>query len=67
MLWTLWRSAPRIADRHEQLIAQGLVATVAVASVFNSFLLNHVEGLFFAWLAGLTFATLDRRGESATR
>ena len=67
LLWTLWRSAPRIADRHEQLIAQGLFATLAVGSVFNSFLLNHVEGLFFAWLAGLACATLGRRGESAAR
>lgn len=67
LLWTLWRNAPKIADERERLIAQALVATLAVSSAFNSFLLDHSEGLFFAWLTGLAYSTLGRGRESTAR
>jgi uncharacterized membrane protein YccC len=37
-------------------LARGVVLTVAVGSLFNSLLIDHTEGLFFAWASGLFYA-----------
>lgn len=58
LLWTLWRCSGRIEGGLERLAAQGLFATAVTGSAVNSFLLDHTEGLFFAWLAGLACAQL---------
>jgi O-antigen ligase len=58
LLWTLWRHSRLIASGLERAAAQGLFATALVGSAVNSFLLDHTEGLFFAWLAGLACAQL---------
>jgi len=51
-----WREARRLATRFERDLLRGLVLTLAIAGVFNSALMDHVEGLFFAWGAGLLCA-----------
>ncbi len=53
-----WRLAPRLPTRLETDLARGLVFTIAAGCLFNSFLLDHAEGLFFAWMTGLLFAGL---------
>ncbi|MCW5575111.1 MAG: O-antigen ligase family protein [Burkholderiales bacterium] len=53
-----WRTAPRLPTRLETDLARGLVVTIAAGCLFNSFLLDHAEGLFFAWLTGLLYAGL---------
>jgi uncharacterized membrane protein YccC len=40
------------------LLARGLVLTIAVGCLFNSLLLDHTEGLFFAWGLGVLFGGL---------
>lgn len=60
-------SARRIEHGLERHLAQGLVVTVAASSLANSYLLDHAEGLFFAWLAGLAYATLGRGAPGAPR
>jgi hypothetical protein len=35
--------------------------TIAVGCLFNSLLLDHTEGLLYAWLTGLLFAGLQSR------
>lgn len=67
LLLTLALGARRIEHSLERHLAQGLVATVAVSSLVNSYLLDHAEGLFFAWLAGLAYATLGRGAPGAPR
>ena len=67
LLWTLWRCSGRIEGGFERLAAQGLFATAVVSSAVNSFLLDHTEGLFFAWLAGLACAQLGDRRASGRR
>ncbi|MEX0958135.1 MAG: O-antigen ligase family protein [Burkholderiales bacterium] len=67
LLWTLWRSSGRIEGGIERLAAQGLFATAVIGSAVNSFLLDHTEGLFFAWLAGLACAQLGDRRTAARR
>jgi O-antigen ligase len=56
-----WHLASRLATRTDTDLARGLVITMAVGCVFNSFLLDHTEALFYAWLSGLLFAGLQTR------
>lgn len=58
-LW--WRQlvlAPRLARPIDTHLARGLVIVLAVGCLFNSFLLDHTEGLFFAWFTGLLYGGL---------
>ncbi|MGE0558345.1 MAG: O-antigen ligase family protein [Burkholderiales bacterium] len=53
-----WRTAARLPTPMESGLARGLVLTMAIGCMFNSFLLDHAEGLFFAWMSGLLYAGL---------
>ena len=61
LFWVPWRLAPRLPLPHERVLARGLVLTIAVGCVFNSLLLDHTEGLFFAWGIGVLFGGLAPR------
>jgi len=37
-------------------LGQGVVIAMAVGCVFNSFLIDHTEGLFFAWMVSVALA-----------
>lgn len=50
-----WRHADRLATALERDLARGLVLTFAVGCAFNSMLMDHVEGLFFAWGIGVLY------------
>ncbi len=56
LLVTQWRTASTLSAEEERLFARGLVLTMIAGSLFNSMMLDHAEGLFFAWLSGLLFA-----------
>ncbi len=58
LLVSQWRAAPLLASPMERNLARGLVLAMSVGCIFNSFLLDHAEGLFYAWLSGLLFAGL---------
>jgi O-antigen ligase len=58
LFWRQWALAPRLASPLETHLARGLVITLAVGCLFNSFLLDHTEGLFYAWFTGLLFGGL---------
>lgn len=58
LLWQQWRYAPRLASPLERGLAQGLVATMLIVSMLNSPLLDHTEGLLYAWLTALLYAGL---------
>jgi len=58
-----WRLASRLATRADIDLARGLVITMAVGCMFNSFLLDHTEALFYAWFSGLLFAGWRPVGE----
>jgi len=38
------------------------VLTIAIGCLFNSLLLDHTEGLLFAWLTALLHAGLESAG-----
>jgi O-antigen ligase len=60
-LWVaLWRVAARLPPLERDL-ARGLVLAFAAGCLLNSLLLDHTEGLLFAWLAGLATAALPSR------
>jgi len=53
-----WRNAPRLPSTIETHLARGLVLTMVVGCLFNSMLLDHTEGLMFAWLTATLFTGL---------
>ena len=54
---TLWRDAARFGSKLERDLARGLVLAMTLGGLFNSFLRDHVEGLFFAWATGVMYAS----------
>ena len=60
-----WRLASRLSTPFECKVARGVVITIAIGCFFNSLLLDHTEGLLFAWLTGLLFAGLRPRSDEA--
>lgn len=60
LFYFYWRLAPRLATPLETHLARGLLLTIAVGCLFNSLLLDHTEGLLFAWMTGLLYGGLDR-------
>jgi O-antigen ligase len=64
LLHLFWRHlalARRLASPLETHLAHGLLITIAVGCLFNSLLLDHTEGLLYAWLTGVLFAGLQSR------
>ena len=53
-----WRLAGRLLPPIYRDLARGLVLMFVTGCMFNSFLLDHTEGLLFAWAGGLFFAGL---------
>lgn len=59
LFWAHWRDALRLASPLEQHLARGIVLAIATGSLFNSLLLDHTEGLLYAWLTGVLFGGLE--------
>lgn len=58
LFYTQWRYAPLLNTTFEQDAARGLVLAYMVNCAFNSALLDHSDGLFFAFMASVLFAGL---------
>jgi O-antigen ligase len=56
LFYRQWQVAGRLAQPLYRDLARGLVLTFVVGCLFNSLLLDHTEGLLFAWFTGLLFA-----------
>ncbi len=63
LFYTQWHLAADLPGLFERNLARGLVLTVMTTCLFNSSLLDHGEGIFYAWMGGLLFAGLNSRGE----
>lgn len=62
-----WQWAARLATCTETTLARGLVILMVIGCLFNPFLRDHSEALFYAWLSGLLYAGLrSGRGALAT-
>lgn len=64
LLAVAWKNATRLPTTTETMLARGILITITMGCLFNSLLLDHAEGLFFAWLLGLLFAGLPRQNKS---
>lgn len=60
-----WRLAAHLRGGMSQDAGRALVITFAVASMVTSTLIDHAEGLFFAWACGLIFSGLARSAAAA--
>lgn len=58
LFYTLWRCAPLLNTSFEQDAARGLVLAYLINCAFNSPLLDHSDGLFFAFMVAMLFANL---------
>ncbi|MDB5809609.1 MAG: O-Antigen polymerase [Betaproteobacteria bacterium] len=58
LFYMQWRYASRLPAFYRDM-ARGLVLVFAIGCLFNSLLLDHTEGLFFAWATGLLFGELS--------
>jgi hypothetical protein len=54
---TTWLSVARLPTVESRL-ARVLVLAMIVGCLFNSFLLDHTEGLLYAWLTGVLYGGL---------
>ena len=58
LFWQQWRLAPLLPTPMERGLAQGLVVMMGIICMLNSALLDHTEGLLYAWLTALLYAGL---------
>ncbi|MFQ5761076.1 MAG: O-antigen ligase family protein [Acidiferrobacterales bacterium] len=63
LFYTQWRLAADLPGLFERNLARALLLTVMTTSLGSSALLDHSEGLFYAWMSALLFAGLNFRGE----
>ena len=61
LLWQQWRLAPKLPTPLERGLAQGFVAMTVIVCMLNSALLDHTEGLLYAWLTAVFYAGLESR------
>ena len=58
LFWRQWSAAARLPLPRERMMARGLVIAILTASLVSSTLMDHTEGLFFAWMCAVSFAPL---------
>src|SRR6185436_6873677 len=56
-----WRLASSLRSPMDRGLAQGLVLTMVIGCLLNSLLLDHTEGLFYAWLTAVLYGGLEYR------
>lgn len=60
-----WRSSVALQNDLHGFLVRGLVLTIAVGCLFNTFLIDHTEKLWFAWLSGILFSPSVTQPEAA--
>ena len=51
-----WRMAARLPRGQERMLAYAMLLAITTGCLFNSFLADHSEGLFYVWTTALLFA-----------
>ena len=59
LFFLVWRHARALPTALERDLARGLAVAFGIGCLFNSLLMDHVEGLFFAWSVGVLFGGYD--------
>ena len=63
----IWRYAAYLESRLHRDLARGLAIAFATGSLFNSFLLDHTEGLLLVWLMAVLYAGYNRASATQAR
>lgn len=69
LLWLFaqqWRSSTRIESASHKLLAKGVVVTIAIGCLFNPFLVDHTEKLFYCWCSGLLYSGMTPQPDVRT-
>jgi O-antigen ligase len=62
LFWSLWRAYARLPGAaFERKVGQAMVIAMAIGCLFNAFLLDHTEGLLFAWVSALALGASCKR------
>lgn len=61
---TIWRSSRQLPD-HLRHIARGVLLAYLVGNLFNSFMLDFSERMFFAWIMAVLFGASAGRNEGS--
>lgn len=59
LFWQQWRYSRQLPTPLERNLAQGLVLMMILICMLNSSLLDHTEGLLFAWMTALLYGGLE--------
>lgn len=51
-----WRMAARLPRGQERMLAYAMLLAITTGCLFNSFLADHSEGLFYVWTTAILFA-----------
>lgn len=57
MIVAQWREAGRLRDRFERMLLRATAITFTMSCLFNSFLLSHTGGHWWAWFTALLLAS----------
>ncbi|MFA7282368.1 MAG: O-antigen ligase family protein [Sterolibacterium sp.] len=60
LYYTYWRQATPLTEPFGQ-IARGVLLAMLLGNLFNSFMADFTERMFFAWISGVLFAELSAR------
>jgi O-antigen ligase len=63
LFYTQWRLAPLLPTPMDTILARGVVLAFVVGCMFNSFLTDYDEGVFFIWISALLFSGLNPPGK----
>lgn len=58
LFYTHWRNAPLLSTSLERDAARGLLLAYLINCMLNSALMDHADGLFFAFMSAVLFANL---------
>jgi O-antigen ligase len=58
LFWRQWQLVGRLDTPLESELARGLIVTMVIGCMLNSLLLDHTEGLLYAWLSGVLYGGL---------
>lgn len=61
LFYTQWGRAPQLPTLRERDAARGLVLTLVITGLFNSPLMDHTEGIFYAFMSAYWFASLGSK------
>ena len=59
-----WRMAARLPRGQERMLAYAMLLAITTGCLFNSFLADHSEGLFYVWTTAILFADTSSAREA---